>query len=283
MTDYVEILPTAAVLLVGLAACALDLRSRRIPNALTFGAAAAALVFHTVTAGVSGLQTAAFGWIVGTALFLPFFLLGGMGGGDVKLLAALGAWLGPREAMWLAIYGSIAGGVLAIGYSLAHADTSHGAGQHCRASPVPGQWLDRVRCRRSRWRGKRTPPGICRPDVGGTDGDAMGPLGFVRRLRSHRGAELIEMAIVTPILMLIIGAIIDFGMLFRSWEAVTNAAREGARVGVLPAYTADDDVRARVEHASRFRGGLGLHPPDSVRRGMPGDRVLRVRAKRQPE
>ena len=119
MTDYVEIFPTAAVLLVGLAACVLDLRSRRIPNALTFGAAAAALVFHTVTAGVSGLQTAAFGWIVGTALFLPFFLLGGMGGGDVKLLAALGAWLGPREAMWLAIYGSIAGGVLAIGYSLA--------------------------------------------------------------------------------------------------------------------------------------------------------------------
>ena len=62
------------------------------------------------------------------------------------------------------------------------------------------------------------------------------------------------MAIVTPILMLIIGAIIDFGMLFRSWEAVTNAAREGARVGVLPAYTADDDVRARVEQYIQVSG-----------------------------
>jgi prepilin peptidase CpaA len=118
MSNYPEIFPTVAVLLVGLVACAFDLRWRRIPNALTFGAAAAALVFHTAMTGVSGLQTAAFGWLVGTALFLPFFLLGGMGGGDVKLLAAFGAWLGPRDAVWLAIYGSIAGGVLALGYSL---------------------------------------------------------------------------------------------------------------------------------------------------------------------
>jgi prepilin peptidase CpaA len=118
MSNYLEILPTAAVLLVGLAACAFDVRWRRIPNALTFGAAAGALVFHTALAGFSGLQAALLGWIVGTALFLPFFLLGGMGGGDVKLLAALGAWLGAGDAVWLAIYGSIAGGALAIGYSL---------------------------------------------------------------------------------------------------------------------------------------------------------------------
>jgi prepilin peptidase CpaA len=56
---------------------------------------------------------------VGTVLFLPFFLLRGMGGGDVKLLAALGAWLGPGDAFWLAIYASVAGGVMAIAVSLA--------------------------------------------------------------------------------------------------------------------------------------------------------------------
>ena len=106
-------------LTIGVIACVTDIRTRRIPNVLTFGAAAAALVFHGVSGGLPGLQTAVFGWIVGTALFLPFFLLGGMGGGDVKLLAALGAWLGPGAAFWLAIYSSIAGGVLAVVVALA--------------------------------------------------------------------------------------------------------------------------------------------------------------------
>jgi len=54
------------------------------------------------------------GLAVGLALFLPFFLLGGMGAGDVKLLAALGAWLGPGQVFWLAIYASLFGGVLAV-------------------------------------------------------------------------------------------------------------------------------------------------------------------------
>ncbi len=52
-------------------------------------------------------------------MFLPFFLLGGMGAGDVKLMAALGAWLGPAEAFAIAIYASLAGGVLALGVALA--------------------------------------------------------------------------------------------------------------------------------------------------------------------
>ena len=106
-------------LTIGVIACVTDIRTRRIPNLLTFGAAGAALVFHGISGGLQGLQTAALGWIVGTALFLPFFLLGGMGGGDVKLLAALGAWLGPGAAFWLAIYSSIAGGVLAVVVALA--------------------------------------------------------------------------------------------------------------------------------------------------------------------
>jgi prepilin peptidase CpaA len=102
------------VLLVAAVACVTDIRTRRIPNVLTFGAAAAAVVFHGAVEGPEGLLVAASGWGVGLLLFLPFFLLGGMGGGDVKLLAALGAWVGPRDAMWLAIYASLAGGVLGV-------------------------------------------------------------------------------------------------------------------------------------------------------------------------
>src|SRR5262245_64849156 len=94
---------------IGVVACVTDLRTRRIPNVLTFGAAALALAFHGIVGGLPGVQSAALGWLAGLAMFLPFFLLGGMGGGDVKLLAALGAWLGPGEAFWLAIYASIAG------------------------------------------------------------------------------------------------------------------------------------------------------------------------------
>ena len=104
--------------IVALVACVTDVRSRRIPNVLTFGAAAAALVFHAVTPGAGGLGVAAGGWLMGAAVFAPFFLLGGMGAGDVKLMAALGAWLGPGEALAIALYASLAGGVIAIGVSL---------------------------------------------------------------------------------------------------------------------------------------------------------------------
>jgi Flp pilus assembly protein TadG len=63
--------------------------------------------------------------------------------------------------------------------------------------------------------------------------------------RSERGAELIEFALIAPILIFIIAGIVDFGMMFRTYEAVTNAAREGARVGVLPGYN-PPDVGTRV-------------------------------------
>jgi prepilin peptidase CpaA len=57
--------------------------------------------------------------VVGCALFLPWYILGGMGAGDVKLLAALGAWLGPRDALWLALCAGLAGGVFGVVVSLA--------------------------------------------------------------------------------------------------------------------------------------------------------------------
>src|SRR4029453_18625043 len=105
---------TAPVIVIAATACAFDLRTRRIPNSLTFAAALAALLFHRVTGGCDGAMTPAGEWVVGLFLFLPFFALRGMGGGDVKLLAALGAWLGPQQVLWLAIYTGIAGGVMGV-------------------------------------------------------------------------------------------------------------------------------------------------------------------------
>jgi prepilin peptidase CpaA len=109
-----------AALIIGAAACATDLHSRRIPNWLTFGAAALAFAFHYATGGPEAVRMATTGWVTGLFLFMPIFVLGGMGGGDVKLLAALGAWLGPSATIWLAVYASMAGGVLAVALALRH-------------------------------------------------------------------------------------------------------------------------------------------------------------------
>jgi len=66
-----------------------------------------------------------------------------------------------------------------------------------------------------------------------------------RRRRGERGSQLIEFALVFPMLLLVMLGIIDFGLLFQRYEVLTNAAREGARVAVLPGYGAAD-VQNRV-------------------------------------
>jgi Flp pilus assembly protein TadG len=68
-----------------------------------------------------------------------------------------------------------------------------------------------------------------------------------RRLHDDAGSELIELALVLPVLLLILAGIVDFGLLFQRYEAVTNSAREGARVAILPGYGAAD-VQSRVQN-----------------------------------
>ena len=108
--DATRIVP---LVLVGIAAI-IDVRTRRIPNLLTFGGAALAFVYYLIMNGLPGLGQSAAGWGVGLALFMPIFLLGGMGAGDVKLLGAAGAWLLPKATLWCAFYSVMAGGVLAL-------------------------------------------------------------------------------------------------------------------------------------------------------------------------
>ena len=66
---------------IAIVAAAWDLKTRRIPNFLTFGAALAAIVVHTFLGGSTAGGWAVAGWSVGAAFFLPFFALGGMGAG----------------------------------------------------------------------------------------------------------------------------------------------------------------------------------------------------------
>ena len=108
-----NVAPAVAVA-VGVVACATDLAWRRIPNVLTFGAALAAFAWHGSSGGLSALGWSIGGWVAGLALLMPLYLLRSLGAGDVKLLAAFGAWLGPVDVIWAGLYGTIAGGVLAL-------------------------------------------------------------------------------------------------------------------------------------------------------------------------
>jgi len=77
------------------------------------------------------------------------------------------------------------------------------------------------------------------------------------------GAELLELAIALPILMLIIGGVIDFAILFQRYEVVTNAAREGARVAVLPDF-GTADVQNRVTSYLAASGLTDAAPAPTV-------------------
>ena len=82
------------------AAAAIDARLHRVPNWLTVPTALAGLAFHSFAPNGWGALTAIGGFAVGFALLLLPTLMGGAGFGDVKLLAALGAWLGTKYTLY---------------------------------------------------------------------------------------------------------------------------------------------------------------------------------------
>jgi prepilin peptidase CpaA len=101
--------------LLSLAMAVGDWHSRRIPNFLTFGGALAGIVFQTAVMGWSGLFYSVTGLMLGLVLMLLPYILGGMGAGDVKALAALGAWLGPKSIFSVFCYMGLAGGLMSLG------------------------------------------------------------------------------------------------------------------------------------------------------------------------
>jgi prepilin peptidase CpaA len=101
-------------------ACWFDVRTRRIPNRLTLPATALGMAAATAAHGGSGALSSAAGLLVGMVLFFPMFALKGLGAGDVKLMGALGAWLGAAMVLGVAFYTTLAGGVLALALIVKH-------------------------------------------------------------------------------------------------------------------------------------------------------------------
>jgi len=105
-------------------ACALlasvfDVKSRRIPNFITFPAFLFGLVLHFALGGWGQFFTALAAGVICGAVFLVFYLAGGMGAGDVKLIMAVGCIAGLNHVPYLLVLTALCGGVMAIALALA--------------------------------------------------------------------------------------------------------------------------------------------------------------------
>ncbi|OYP37700.1 prepilin peptidase [Rhodopirellula sp. MGV] len=87
--------PLVAMIAFTSVATAMDLKSRRIPNWLTVTTAILGLVWNLYAGHLSGLLTSLGGFATGFGILCTLWLIGGGGGGDVKMMGAIGAWLGP--------------------------------------------------------------------------------------------------------------------------------------------------------------------------------------------
>jgi prepilin peptidase CpaA len=111
-------LTAALVIAAGVAATAIDIRQRRVPNVLTMGVASIGLLLSMTGLGAVGLGGALSGLLLGLALLLPAHVFGATGAGDVKLLAAFGALLGPADVFDAFLRAAILGGAMALTVAL---------------------------------------------------------------------------------------------------------------------------------------------------------------------
>jgi prepilin peptidase CpaA len=104
-----------------------DVRSRRIPNMLTFPAVIAAIAYHSWLSGFDGLLFSIEGIGVGLAVFIVFYLAGGMGAGDVKLMGAVGGFLGPKGVFIAFLCTALIGGIYAMAMLAFHGYKRYGS------------------------------------------------------------------------------------------------------------------------------------------------------------
>ena len=126
---------TLIATIISSVAAVLDIRSRRIPNWLTYSAMLLGVGYHTILNGAYGFLFGAGGLFLGLALLIVFYMTGGMGAGDVKLMGAVGALLGPKDVFITFIFTALAGGVYAIMLLLSR---SHLAGTAVRLTTMFG-------------------------------------------------------------------------------------------------------------------------------------------------
>jgi prepilin peptidase CpaA len=107
-----EVVWIVAVILVE--AAIIDGLKLRVPNWLTFHMILGGLAYAAWSHGGAGFLWALAGTAVGLSVLLPLYAIGGMGAGDVKLMAGVGAWVGPLITFWAFVTSAAVGGVMAL-------------------------------------------------------------------------------------------------------------------------------------------------------------------------
>jgi prepilin peptidase CpaA len=113
-----DLIVVASIAAGVMAAAVIDIRTRRVPNWLTALIASVGVLFAASGIGRVSIGAALGGVAVGLLLTLPGHVFGGLGAGDVKLVAAVGALMGPWPIARTFLYTAIAGGALAVAISL---------------------------------------------------------------------------------------------------------------------------------------------------------------------
>ena len=139
-----ELLPLAAVALATLLASATDLWKFKVYNALTLPTLIGGLLVSTLLGGRGGLASGLTGAGLGFGLLVVVHAMGGVGAGDVKLLAAIGAWLGPFLTYQVFVASALFGGVYAVGLVLARSGPGGMVVELVAAKQAalqPGSWV----------------------------------------------------------------------------------------------------------------------------------------------
>jgi prepilin peptidase CpaA len=109
------VLVSWAVTITLVVAAVIDGWKLKVPNWITFPMIVAGWIASAVVFGWAGLGWSLVGTVVGLALLMPAYAIGGMGAGDVKLLAGVGAWVGATHTFWAFLVSALVGGVIALG------------------------------------------------------------------------------------------------------------------------------------------------------------------------
>lgn len=118
---FAENWPIWVVSVTLIVAAVIDGYKLKVPNWLTFPMIISGWVYsaaYSPFAGWEGLMYSLVGTVVGLALLMPAYAIGGMGAGDVKLLAGIGAWVWGTVTLWAFALSAIVGGVIAVGMVL---------------------------------------------------------------------------------------------------------------------------------------------------------------------
>jgi prepilin peptidase CpaA len=125
LTNLLEHWPTWLVAFTLVVAAVIDGWQLRVPNWLTFPMIISGWVFAVATSGWAGLGESLLGTVVGLALLMPAYAIGGMGAGDVKLLAGVGAWVGATTTFYAFCVSALIGGVIALAMVLLRRKWKH--------------------------------------------------------------------------------------------------------------------------------------------------------------